>query len=135
MSHDKITPDHLEDREAMHTGMASPKGNWWVPAHRAEKIWFGIAFAWCMVLFAMMPLSGVFYPVAALPGPLQPIAQVLPTTHVFTAGRTLVAGGPMPWDELAVAAAGTAVMVGAALAFLVWMLRVFRRRGFITRYS
>ena len=92
------------------------------------------ALAWG-VLFAMMPLSGVFYPVAALPAPLQPIAQVLPTTHVFTAGRTLVAGGPMPWDELAVAAAGTAVMVGAALAFLVWMLRVFRRRGFITRYS
>jgi ABC-2 type transport system permease protein len=92
------------------------------------------ALAWG-VLFAMMPLSGVFYPVAALPGPLQPIAQVLPTTHVFSAGRTLVAGGPMPWGELGVAAAGTAVMVAAALSFLVWMLRVFRRRGFITRYS
>jgi cytochrome c oxidase subunit II len=40
----------------MRTGMESPKGIWWKPAHKAEKVWFGIAFAWCMVLFAMMPL-------------------------------------------------------------------------------
>jgi len=40
----------------MHTGLDAPQGVWWKPAHRAEKVWFGIAFAWCMVLFAMMPL-------------------------------------------------------------------------------
>jgi cytochrome c oxidase subunit II len=40
----------------MHSGMESPKGVWWKPAHRAEKVWVGIAFAWCMVLFAMMPI-------------------------------------------------------------------------------
>ena len=39
-----------------HTGLDSPRGNWWKPAHKAEKVWVGIAFAWCMVLFAMMPL-------------------------------------------------------------------------------
>lgn len=39
-----------------HTGLDSPKGIWWKPAHRAEKTWVVIAFAWCMVLFAMMPL-------------------------------------------------------------------------------
>lgn len=43
-------------REPMHTGLHSPTGSWWVPAHKAEKIWFLLAFAWCMVLFAMMPL-------------------------------------------------------------------------------
>jgi cytochrome c oxidase subunit 2 len=36
--------------------MESPRGIWWKPAHRAEKLWVGIAFGWCMVLFAMMPL-------------------------------------------------------------------------------
>ncbi len=40
----------------MHSGMESPKGIWWKPAHRSEKVWFSIAFAWCLVLFAMMPL-------------------------------------------------------------------------------
>jgi len=33
-----------------------PRGVWWKPAHRAEKVWVGVAFGWCMVLFAMMPL-------------------------------------------------------------------------------
>jgi cytochrome c oxidase subunit 2 len=40
----------------MHTGIESPKGVWWKPVHGAEKTWVGIAFIWCMVLFAMMPL-------------------------------------------------------------------------------
>lgn len=40
----------------MHSGLESPKGVWWKPAHRAEKVWVAIAFGWCMVLFAMMPI-------------------------------------------------------------------------------
>jgi cytochrome c oxidase subunit 2 len=40
----------------IHTGLDSPRGIWWRPAHRNEKLWVTIAFAWCMVLFAMMPL-------------------------------------------------------------------------------
>jgi cytochrome c oxidase subunit 2 len=39
-----------------HTGLDCPKGTWWKPAHKAEKVWVSIAFVWCMVLFAMMPL-------------------------------------------------------------------------------
>ena len=39
-----------------HTGLEAPQGIWWKPAHKSEKVWIGIAFAWCMVLFAMMPL-------------------------------------------------------------------------------
>ena len=41
----------------------------------------------------------------------------------------------MPWGELAQAAVGTLVAVLGALAFVAWMLRLFRRRGYITRYS
>lgn len=37
-------------------GIQSPRGVWWKPAHRAEKVWIAIAFGWCMVLFAMMPI-------------------------------------------------------------------------------
>ncbi len=40
----------------VHTGLDPVPGVWWQRAHKAEKIWVGIAFAWCMVLFAMMPL-------------------------------------------------------------------------------
>ena len=34
----------------VHTGLDSPKGNWWKPAHKAEKTWVVIAFIWCMIL-------------------------------------------------------------------------------------
>ena len=40
----------------MHSGIVAPKGVWWKPAGRQEKIWVTIAFVWCMILFAMMPL-------------------------------------------------------------------------------
>jgi len=39
----------------MHTGLESPAGVWWKPAHKSERVWVTIAFAWCLVLFAMMP--------------------------------------------------------------------------------
>lgn len=40
----------------MHSGLVSPKGIWWLPAAPQEKKWVIIAFIWCMILFAMMPL-------------------------------------------------------------------------------
>jgi ABC-2 type transport system permease protein len=92
------------------------------------------ALAWG-ILFVVMPLSGVFYPVTSLPAVLRPVAQLLPTTHAFAAGRTFAAGGPTPWRELALASGGTAVLAAVGLAYLAWMLRIFRQRGFVTRYS
>ncbi|MFF0742179.1 ABC transporter permease [Streptomyces sp. NPDC004111] len=86
-------------------------------------------------LSVVMPLSGVFYPITTLPTVLQPVAQILPTTHVFAVGRTLASGGPMPWGEFALAAGGTAVLTLLSLLALRRMLRTFRRRGLVTRYS
>ena len=40
----------------VHTGIDPVPGVWWKPAHKAERVWVSIAFAWCIVLFAMMPL-------------------------------------------------------------------------------
>ena len=92
------------------------------------------ALAWG-VMFAILPLSGVFYPVEALPGPARPLAQALPTTHAFAAVRALVDGRGVLWNELAIGAlSGTAITL-AALAFVTRMLAVFRARGYITRYS
>ena len=42
--------------ETFHSGIVAPQGVWWKPAHKAERRWVIIAFAWCMVLSAMMPL-------------------------------------------------------------------------------
>jgi ABC-2 type transport system permease protein len=92
------------------------------------------ALAWG-IMFVAMPLGGVFYPIEALPAFIRPLSVLLPTTHAFAAGRELIDGGPMPWDELALATVGTLIATAAALAFVAWMLRLFRRRGYVTRYS
>jgi ABC-2 type transport system permease protein len=87
------------------------------------------------ILFVVMPLSGVFVPIAELPPILQPVARVLPTTHLFAAARTMLDGGPMPWDQLLWALLGCVVAAVLGLAYITRMLGVFRRRGFVTRFS
>jgi ABC-2 type transport system permease protein len=82
-----------------------------------------------------MALSGVFNPISALPGPLQPVARLLPSTHAFTALRAVLAGDPLPQGEIVAGLVGSTVFVGAGFAFSWWMLRIFRRRGFVTRFS
>lgn len=87
------------------------------------------------IMFVVMPLSGIFYPVEALPTVLQPIAYVLPTTHAFAAARALFDGLPLPWDELAYAVVGSFVLALLGIAFVVAMLKTFRARGYVTRHS
>jgi ABC-2 type transport system permease protein len=92
------------------------------------------ALAWG-ILFVVMPLSGVFYPVRSLPWLLRPLAQALPTTHAFNAGRAVMDGRTLPWSQLGIAAGTTVVAAFIGLAFVTRMLATFRTRGYITRYS
>ena len=96
--------------------------------HGAEILAWGL-------LFIVVAVSGTFYPPEALPGPLRPVSFVLPSTHAFEAARALLDGNPLPWGRMALAAGGLAVMVPAAVAFALRMLRTFRLRGYVTRYS
>jgi ABC-2 type transport system permease protein len=81
------------------------------------------ALAWG-VMFVLLPLSGVFYPIDALP-----------TTHAFAALRGLVDGTGLNWTQVAIAAVGSVVMLALACWYLVVMLKQFRSRGYITRYT
>ncbi len=92
------------------------------------------ALAWG-ILFVVLPLSGTFYPVSALPPVLRPIGEILPTTHAFAAGRAYAMGGSVPWHELWLATAGTVTMLLVAFWYVTRMLKVFRARGYVTRYS
>ena len=51
------------------------------------------------------------------------------------AGRALLAGEGMPWGDLLRAGLGGLAMLGLAAWFAARMLRTFRERGFVTRYS
>lgn len=92
------------------------------------------ALAWG-VMFILLPLSGVFYPIDALPGALQPLANALPTTHAFAALRGLVDGNGLDWGQVGIAAVGSFVLLALSLWYLTYMLKLFRRRGYITRYT
>lgn len=91
------------------------------------------ALAWG-ILFVVLPLSGVFYPVEALPVALEPVAKALPTTHAFGAMRALVDGDPLPWSQIGLGALGAVLLTAVALLFVTKMLVTFRRRGYIGRY-
>ncbi len=66
---------------------------------------------------------------------MQPIARMLPTTHLFDAARQLLDGGAMPWGQLAWALLGCVIVALLGLLYITRMLGVFRRRGFVTRFS
>lgn len=85
--------------------------------------------------YVMLAVSGVFFPASALPGGLGHVAGIMPTGLAFGAMRTVLSGGSVPWGDLGAAAVGSLVVLALALTFCGFMLRVFRRRGFVTRYS
>jgi ABC-2 type transport system permease protein len=87
------------------------------------------------ILFVVMPLSGVFYPVDALPDLIRPIAYLLPTTYAFEAMRTLLDSGTIDWGLLALATVSAVILTTAGLIYVWKMLELFRRRGYISRYS
>lgn len=46
----------LDNKHKIHSGIVSPTGVWWTDIPKQEKIWITVAFVWCLILFAMMPL-------------------------------------------------------------------------------
>jgi ABC-2 type transport system permease protein len=87
------------------------------------------------ILFIAIALSGAFYPADALPPLLRPLAAALPSTHAFEAARVLLDGNPLPWDKMRIALVELLVVVPLSLAFVLRMLKLFRARGYVTRFS
>lgn len=91
-------------------------------------------FSWG-TLVLLMPVSGVFYPVDALPGSLQAVASVIPLTRAFDATRAGIEGATVATSDLAVAAIGSLVAVALAFWFVLRQLRRFRQQGWVTRFT
>jgi len=90
------------------------------------------ALAWA-VAFLFQPFSAVFYPVAVLPRAIQPVAWILPTTHVFEGMRAVLAGQPVPWAHVAWAAAANVVLLAIAAGVFAWVMRIAREMGLLLR--
>ena len=84
--------------------------------------------AWT-VIFAIAPLSCVYYPVTILPHWLQPIAWALPSTHVFEGMRAVLFRHEFRVDHLAAAIALDLVYLAAGALVFALAFRDARRRG------
>jgi ABC-2 type transport system permease protein len=85
-------------------------------------------FAWG-VLFGLAPFSAVFYPVAIMPGPMQSIAMVIPSTHVFEGMRSILLDGSVAWNELAGAVGMNVLWLAAATVLFARQFHAARVRG------
>jgi ABC-2 type transport system permease protein len=86
------------------------------------------ALAWS-VLFGLTPFSAVFYPISALPAAVQPIAQMLPSAHVFEGMRAAIATGSIAWDQLGWAAGLNVLWTVLGVLLFIQQFRAARVRG------
>ena len=86
------------------------------------------ALAWSL-MFVLLPLTCVYYPVSVLPHWLQPVSLLLPPTHVFEGLRTLLTEHRVSGADMALAFGINAVLfLGGLVAFLA-LLDSAKRRG------
>jgi len=79
------------------------------------------SLAWLLV-FALAPVSAIYYPVTALPGWLQPVALLLPMAHVFEGMRQILFEGTLNGQSLLYA---TGLNVFYCTASVLLALRTF----------
>jgi ABC-2 type transport system permease protein len=86
------------------------------------------SLAWTL-MFVLMPLTCVYYPVSVLPDWLQVISWVLPPTYVFEGMRALVLDHVFRADLMIKAFALNALYFAAAVLAFLALLKSARRVG------
>jgi ABC-2 type transport system permease protein len=86
------------------------------------------SLAWVLI-FAMAPLAGIYYPISTLPSWLQPVAWALPPAHVFEGMRAVVFDGAMRFDLLVSALALNAFYLALGAGLFLWAWHGARVRG------
>ena len=86
------------------------------------------SLAWTLI-FILLPLACVYYPVSVLPGWLQWAAWMLPPTYVFEGMRALMIDKIFRADLMIQALAMNMALLVAAFAIFVALLNSARRHG------
>jgi ABC-2 type transport system permease protein len=81
------------------------------------------------LMFGLMPLACIYYPVTVLPHWLQYVAWTLPPTYVFEGMRALLIDHVFRTDLMVSALAINAVLFMASFAIFLALLRSARRHG------
>jgi ABC-2 type transport system permease protein len=88
------------------------------------------SLAWAAV-FALAPLCGIYYPVSTLPSWLQPVAWLLPPSHVFEGMRALLLDHVYRYDLLFNAIALNVAYLVLGLGVFLAVFALARRRGLL----
>jgi ABC-2 type transport system permease protein len=86
--------------------------------------------AW-VAIFAVAPVSGIYYPVAVLPGWLRPVAHALPASHVFEGMRALLYQHVFRVDLFVNAVLLNLVFIAGGVAVFLTVFRSARERGLL----
>jgi len=88
------------------------------------------SLAW-VAIFAVAPVSAIYYPVASLPPVLQGVANLLPASHVFEGMRAVMFEPVFRFDLLAHALLLNAIYLGLGILVFLGVFRAARRRGLL----
>jgi len=88
------------------------------------------SLAWILV-FALAPLSAIYYPVNTLPQYLHKIAYMLPATHVFEGLRYSIEHELIATDYLLQALGLNIIYLALAVWFYLYIFNVVRRAGLL----
>lgn len=93
-----------------------------------------MTFAWTLVLL-INPVSGVVYPLSALPAPLQAIARLLPTSYVFEGMRQVLSTGTTEAQLIFVSFALNTVYLIGSVAFYLATFRRAQEHGWLIKLA
>jgi ABC-2 type transport system permease protein len=88
------------------------------------------SIAWAAI-FALAPLSGIYYPIAILPTWLQPLAWALPASHVFEGMRAVILHHTLRLDFMLYALLLNGVYLGLGIWVFLATFQVARRQGLL----
>lgn len=86
--------------------------------------------AWAGI-FALAPVSGIYYPVSVLPAWLQPVAHLIPASYVFQGMRAVLFRHVFDWHAFWVASLLNGVYLIAGIATFLGVFQVARKRGLL----
>jgi ABC-2 type transport system permease protein len=90
------------------------------------------SLAWVSI-FALAPISGIYYPVAVLPEWLQAVAWLLPSSHVFEGMRALMFEQTVRLDLMLQSAGLNVVFLAAGAGAFTVAFNSARQRGLLLR--
>jgi ABC-2 type transport system permease protein len=86
------------------------------------------SLAW-VAIFALAPVSGIYYPVSVLPDWLQTVAWCLPASHVFEGMRAVLFEQRIDSGHLFAAVGLNLLYLASGAALFLYAFQSARRRG------